>query len=63
MHSLATIVGAFLTSKENYLEYSRKINTTFIYNELWDSILEGETIRTEVGQALKYDPKPPEIHK
>ena len=42
MHSLISIVGVVLSSKENYLEWSRKIKHTLIFNELWRGICEGE---------------------
>jgi hypothetical protein len=42
MHSLISIVGVVLTDKENYLEWSRKIKHTLIFNNLWDGICEGE---------------------
>jgi hypothetical protein len=41
-HSLISIVGMVLTDKENYLEWSRKIKHTLIFNDLWDGICEGE---------------------
>ena len=42
MHSLISIVGVFLSSKENYPEWSQKIKHTLIFNELWRGICEGE---------------------
>ena len=41
MHSLISIVGVVLTGKENYLEWSRKIKHTLIYNELWKGVCVG----------------------
>ena len=42
MHSLISIVGIVLSGKENYLEWSRKIKHTLIFNELWKGICEGQ---------------------
>ena len=42
MHSLIFIVGVVLSGKENYLEWSRKIKHTLIFNELWRGICEGK---------------------
>ena len=42
MHSLISIVGVVLSSKENYPEWSRKSKHTLIFNELWRGICEGE---------------------
>lgn len=42
MHSLISTVKALLTGKENYKEWSRKINHTLIFNDLWKGIYEGE---------------------
>ena len=42
MHSLISIVGVVLSGKENYLEWSRKIKHTLIFNELWKGICEGQ---------------------
>ena len=41
MHSLISIVGVVLTGKENYLEWSRKIKHTLIFNELWKRMCVG----------------------
>ena len=42
MHSLLSIVGVVLSNKENYLEWSRKIKHTLIFNDLWKGICEGK---------------------
>ena len=42
MHSLISIVGVVLSGKENYLEWSRKIKHTLIFNELWKEICGGQ---------------------
>jgi hypothetical protein len=42
MHSLISIVRVVLTDKENYLEWSKKIKHTLIFNDLWNDICEGE---------------------
>ena len=42
MHSLISIVGVVLSGKENYLEWSRKMKHTLIFNEIWRGICEGE---------------------
>jgi len=42
MHSLIPIVGVVLNEKENYLEWSRKIKHTLIFNELWKGVCVGE---------------------
>ena len=42
MHSIISIVGIVLTSKENYLEWSRKIKHTLIFNELWKGVCVGD---------------------
>ena len=59
MHSLASIVGVVLTGKDTYPEWSRNIESTFIYNDLWDEICEGKTIQTESYAIITSDPKPP----
>eukprot|EP00253_Pinus_taeda_P008830 PITA_08830 len=41
MHSLISIVGVVLISKENYSEWSRKIKHTLIFNELWNRLCVG----------------------
>jgi hypothetical protein len=40
MHSLISIVGIVLSSKENYQEWFRKIKNTLIFNDMWDDICE-----------------------
>jgi hypothetical protein len=47
MHSLVSIVGVVLSGKENYLEWSRKIKHTLIFNDLWDGICDGDTSPTK----------------
>ena len=42
MHSLISIVGVVLFGKENYPEWSQKINHTLISNDFWRGIFEGE---------------------
>ena len=42
MHSLISIVGVVLSGKEKYLEWSRKIKHTLIFNEVWRGICERE---------------------
>lgn len=42
MLSLISIVELFLTGKENYYEWSKKIKHTIIFNELWKGLCEGE---------------------
>ena len=42
MHSLISIVGVVLTNKENYLEWSRKIKHTLVFNVMWDEVCEGQ---------------------
>eukprot|EP00253_Pinus_taeda_P021152 PITA_21152 len=42
MHSIISIVGIVLTGKENYPEWSRKIQHTLIFNELWKGVCIGE---------------------
>eukprot|EP00253_Pinus_taeda_P006349 PITA_06349 len=42
MHSIISIVGVVLTGKENYLEWSRKIQHTLIFNELWKGVCVGD---------------------
>jgi len=43
MHSLVSIVGVVLSRKENYLEWSSKIENTLIFNDIWDVIHDGDT--------------------
>jgi hypothetical protein len=47
MHSLVSIVCVVLSGKENYLEWSRKIEHTLIFNDLWDDICDGDTAPTK----------------
>ena len=42
MHSIISIVGIVLNSKENYPEWSRKIQHTLIFNELWKGVCVGD---------------------
>ena len=42
MHSIISMVGIVLTGKENYLEWSRMIKRTLIFNELWNGVCVGE---------------------
>ena len=37
-----SIVGVVLNVKENYLEWSRKIKHTLIFNELWKGVCVGD---------------------
>jgi hypothetical protein len=47
MHSLISNEGVVLNGKENYLELSRKIEYTLIFNDLWDDICDGDTKPTK----------------
>jgi len=49
MHSIISMVGIVLTSKENYLEWSRMIKHTLIFNELWKGVCvrEGDNDRVQ----------------
>jgi len=42
MDSLISIVGVVLTDKLFYLEWSKKIKNTLIFNDFWDDIREGK---------------------
>lgn len=42
MHSIISIVGIVITSKENYPEWSRMIKKTLIFNELWKGVCVGD---------------------
>ena len=42
MHYLFFIVCVVLIGKDNYLEWLRRIKHTFIFNNLWDGICEGD---------------------
>ena len=42
MYSLISIVGVVITRKYHYHEWSRKINQSFIFNEWWKGVCEGE---------------------
>jgi hypothetical protein len=42
-----SIVGVVLNGKENYLEWSRKIEHTLIFNDLSDDIFDGDTKSTK----------------
>src|ERR1700733_2921879 len=42
MHSIISMVGIVLTGKDNYLEWSRMIKHTLIFNELWKGVCIGE---------------------
>jgi len=46
-HSLVSIVGVVLNGKENYPEWSRKIEHTMIFNNIWDDICDGDTKPTK----------------
>lgn len=48
MHSIISIVGVVLSGKENYHEWSQKIQHTFIFNELWKGVCVGEGDETLV---------------
>jgi hypothetical protein len=47
MHLLITIVGVVLTDKENYREWYRKIESTLIFNDLWNAICEAAVVNEE----------------
>jgi len=47
MHSLVSIVVVVLRGKENYLEWSSKINHAIIFNDIWDGISNGDTSPTK----------------
>ena len=63
MQSIASVVGATLTGKDTYPEWSRKIKSAFIYNDLLDGIYEGTTIETEAGGPITKEPGPLESEK
>ena len=63
MHSLTSIVGCVFTRRDTYLEWSRKIKSTLIYNNLWDGICEGKTIQRESDVGITTNPKPPTSEK
>jgi len=42
MHSIISIVGIVLTSKENYPEWSQMIKHTLIFNEFWKGVCVGD---------------------
>jgi hypothetical protein len=42
MHSLIFIVDVILTNKDTYPKWFKRIKHTFIFNELWDDICDGE---------------------
>ena len=42
MHSIISIMGVVLTSKENNPEWSKKIKHTLIFNELWKGVCVGD---------------------
>eukprot|EP00253_Pinus_taeda_P008003 PITA_08003 len=42
MHSIISIVGIGLTSKENYPEWSQMIKHTLIFNDLWKGVCIGD---------------------
>ena len=63
MHSLASIFGVVLASKDTYPRWSRKIKSTFIYNYLWNEICEGNTIKTEAEAFITIDPRTPRLEK
>jgi hypothetical protein len=46
-HSLVSIVRMVLSGKENYPEWSRKIEHTLIFNDLWDGISYVDTTPTK----------------
>lgn len=43
MHSLFSIVGMVLSGKEKYPDWLRNIEHTYILNDLWDDICDGDT--------------------
>jgi len=67
IHSLITIVGVVLTSKENYIECYRKIKSTLIFNDLWNGICEAaneeevESTATEDESEAKPKSSKPSI--
>jgi len=42
MHSIISIVRVVPNGKESYPEWSRKIQKTLIFNELWKGVCVGE---------------------
>jgi hypothetical protein len=52
MHSLITIVGVVLTSKENDKEWYRKIKSTLIFNDLWNGICETIVFNEEEFESV-----------
>ena len=42
MHSIISMIGIVLTGKENYPDWSRMIQHTLIFNELWKGVCVGE---------------------
>ena len=52
MHSIISIVGVVLNGKENYLEWSHKIQHTLIFNELWKGVFFGEGDEAPVQPTL-----------
>lgn len=42
MNYLISIVGVFLSGKENYQEWSQKVKVTLIFNDFWDSFCENK---------------------
>ena len=42
MHSIISMIGIVLTGKENYPDWSRMVQHTLIFNELWKGVCVGE---------------------
>jgi len=47
------MVGIVLTGKENYLEWSRMVKHTLIYNEMWKGVCVGEQDKDPVQPSDK----------
>jgi hypothetical protein len=43
MHYVVSIIDVVLSDKENYPKWSRNIEHTLIFNDLWDHICDGDT--------------------
>ena len=62
MHLLVYVDGIVLIDKDNYLEWSRNIKHTLIFNDLLDDICEGQVINGAIDATITT-PKQPRADK
>lgn len=53
MTSITSLVGVFLSRKENYLEWIRNLKSALIFNDLWQDVCQGKMDREDKEIALE----------